>query len=74
MLGAGRVKKEDDIDKAVGIILNKKIADEVKVGDILAYVHSNDEQKGIEAAKELKDTYKISEMKLEKEKIILGVV
>ena len=73
-LGAGRVKKEDDIDKAVGIILNKKIADQVKSGDILAYIHANDEQKGKEAAEQLKDTYKISEMKVEKEKIILGVV
>jgi len=73
-LGAGRVKKEDDIDKAVGIILNKKIADEVKIGDILAYIHANNEQKGIEAAEELKDTYKISEIKVEKEKIILGVI
>ena len=74
MLGAGRVKKEDDIDKAVGITLNKKISDKVKIGEILAYVHSNDEQKGIEAVEEVKNTYKISEMKVEKEKIILGVI
>ena len=74
MLGAGRVKKEDDIDKAVGIILNKKIADEVKAGDIIAYIHANDEEKGKTAAEQLKDTYKISEMKVEKEKIILGIV
>ena len=73
-LGAGRVKKEDSIDKAVGIVLNKKIADEVKKGDVIAYIHANDEQKGKEAASQLKDTYKISEMKIEKEKIILGVV
>ena len=73
-LGAGRIKKEDDIDKAVGIILNKKIADEVKTGDILAYVHANDEQKGIKAVEEIKNTYKISEMKVEKEKIILCVI
>ncbi len=73
-LGAGRVKKEDDIDKAVGIVLNKKIADEVKTGDVLAYIHANDEQKGKEAVEQLKNTYKISEMKVEKEKIILGVI
>ena len=73
-LGAGRVKKEDDIDKAVGIILNKKIADEVKRGDVLGFIHANDEQKGKAAARELKDTYKITEMKIEKEKIILGVI
>ena len=73
-LGAGRVKKEDDIDKAVGIVLNKKIADEVKTGDVLAYVHANDEQKGKEAARQLKDVYKITELEVQKEKIILGIV
>jgi pyrimidine-nucleoside phosphorylase len=73
-LGAGRVKKEDDIDKAVGIILNKKIADEVKVGDILGFIHANDEQKAKEAAEQLKDTYKITELEVKKEKIILGVI
>mgnify|MGYP003305058989 FL=1 len=73
-LGAGRIKKEDNIDKAVGIILNKKIADEVKVGDVLGFIHANDEQKGKEAVEQLKDTYKISEMKVEKEKIILGII
>ena len=73
-LGAGRVKKEDNIDKAVGIILNKKIADEVKVGDILGFVHANDEQKGKEAAEQLKEVYKIVELQVEKEKIILGVI
>ncbi len=74
MLGAGRIKKEDDIDKAVGIILNKKISDKVQKGDVLAYVHANNEQKGKEAVEKIKDIYKISEMKIEKEKIILGIV
>lgn len=73
-LGAGRVKKEDDIDKAVGIVLNKKISDKVQKGDILAYVHANDEEKGKEAAEKIKAVYKISEMEIEKEKIILGVI
>lgn len=73
-LGAGRIKKEDNIDKAVGIILNKKIADRVSKGDILAFIHANDKQKGEEAASKLKDIYKITEIKVEKEKIILGVV
>lgn len=73
-LGAGRVKKEDDIDKSVGIVLNKKISDKVQKGDILAYVHANDEEKGKEAAEKIKAVYKISEMEIEKEKIILGVI
>ena len=73
-LGAGRVKKEDSIDKAVGIVLNKKISDKVQKGDVLAYVHANDEEKGKEAAEKIKNIYKISEVEIKKEKIILGII
>lgn len=40
-LGAGRATKEDEIDLAVGLILNKKIGDNVKVGDSLVTIHAN---------------------------------
>ena len=43
-IGAGRVKKEDEIDKAVGIELVKKVASYVKQGEILAYIHLNKEE------------------------------
>ena len=74
ILGAGRIKKEDSIDMAVGIVLNKKISDEVAKGDILCFVHSNDKQKAEEAVSKIKEIYKISETKVEKEKSILGVI
>lgn len=74
LLGAGRLKKEDSIDKAVGIVLNKKIADKVQKGEPLAYIHANDEEKGKEASEKLKEAYKISEIEIEKEKVILGIV
>ena len=73
-LGAGRIKKEDDIDKTVGIVLNKKISDNVKKGDILAFVYANDEQKGNQAVEELRDVYEISNEPVRKEKVILGIV
>ena len=73
-LGAGRVKKEDGIDHAVGIILEKKIADEVKEGEILAYVHANNEEKGEKAVKRLQEIYKIVEQKIEPEKYILDII
>ncbi|MBF7016543.1 pyrimidine-nucleoside phosphorylase [Staphylococcus durrellii] len=43
MLGAGRQTKEDDIDLSVGIVLNKKVGDQVKKGDSLLTIHSNSE-------------------------------
>ena len=49
-LGAGRSKKEDDIDHAAGIILGKKSSDMVEKGEVLAVLHANDRDK-IELAK-----------------------
>ncbi|MDR6882785.1 pyrimidine-nucleoside phosphorylase [Bacillus sp. 3255] len=41
LLGAGRAKKEDPIDYAVGLTLNKKIGDAVKAGESICTVHAN---------------------------------
>ena len=73
-LGAGRVKKEDSIDKTVGIILNKKISNEVKKGDILAYVHANDETKGKQAVEDILSAYEIASEKQEEPKYIIDII
>lgn len=73
-LGAGRIRKEDGIDNAVGIVLNKKIGDKVLVGDILAYVYANDEEKGKIAVEDLYNAYKFSNDEVSKSKHILGIV
>lgn len=44
LLGAGRATKEDIIDLAVGIMLEKKIGDYVEQGQALAILHTNTEQ------------------------------
>lgn len=59
-LGAGRIRKEDRIDNSVGIILEKKIGDKVQKGETLAYIHANEEEKGREASKKLKEIYIIN--------------
>ncbi|MCW6652730.1 pyrimidine-nucleoside phosphorylase [Aerococcaceae bacterium NML210727] len=41
MLGAGREKKEDVIDPAVGLVLLAKVGDQVKKGDPIVMLHSN---------------------------------
>ena len=58
-LGAGRIKKEDEIDNNVGIALEKKIGDRVQIGDVLAYIHANNEEKCKEAVNRLKEVYEI---------------
>ena len=48
-LGAGRAKKSDPIDHAVGIVLHHKVGDYVKKGEALFTIHANDRGKFIEA-------------------------
>ena len=72
-LGAGRVKKEDNIDYAVGIILNKKVAEKVKKGETLGYIHANSNEKYLESERKMQDIIKISEEKIEKEPTIFGI-
>lgn len=64
MLGGGRETKESIIDPAVGIILNKKIGDGAKKGDVLAYIHANDREKAITAAAKIKAAYQMSTEKV----------
>ena len=49
-LGAGRAKKGDSIDHAVGIMIHVKVGDVVVVGDPLFTVHANDSER-LEGAK-----------------------
>lgn len=56
-LGGGRIQKEDKIDPAVGIVLIKKVGDKVNKGDIVAYIHANNKEKGEEAVRRLKEIY-----------------
>ncbi|MGA9593649.1 MAG: thymidine phosphorylase [Candidatus Acidiferrales bacterium] len=41
MLGGGREKKEDAVDPAVGLVIEKKVGDAVRAGETLAQVHYN---------------------------------
>ena len=43
MLGAGRTRKEDPINFAAGIVLNKKAGDAVQPGEALATLYADDE-------------------------------
>ena len=73
-LGAGRVRKEDDIDYSVGVELIKKVGDFVEKGNIVAYVYANEEQKGKEAVEMLKEIYIIGNDRIEPIKSILEII
>ena len=44
-LGAGRAKKSDAVDHAVGFVIHKKVGDRVGLGEPLFTIHANDEVK-----------------------------
>ena len=73
-LGAGRVRKEDAINNKVGIIINKKIGDKVEAGEIIGYIHADDEQKGMEATKKLLECYEWSDEFVEKERPVIEII
>lgn len=73
-LGAGRLKKEDIIDKTVGIEICKKVAEYVHIGDTLAYIHLNKKEKQEESINELLNIFKIKKETKEKEKIVFEII
>jgi pyrimidine-nucleoside phosphorylase len=60
-LGAGRTKKDEEIDPAVGVVLYKKIGDYVKKKEPLFEIHANDEEKLAEAKERLLAAYNWSD-------------
>jgi len=53
LLGAGRAKKGDPIDHAVGVVLRVKIGDYVKRGEPLLTIHANNGHKLAQAQERL---------------------
>jgi len=72
-LGAGRATKESSIDLAVGLVLNKKIGDEVKKGESLVTIYSNQEDVE-EVMQKLYESITISKNKVEKPTLIYDTI
>lgn len=73
-LGAGRKKKEDKIDKLVGIELLKKVGSKVQKDEVIAYIHSDNYDNLDIAKKELLQTVKIRPEAVEKQKAIIKII
>ena len=74
MIGAGRDKKEDAIDPAVGIILEVKVGEKVDAGSILCRLYFTKEDHVEEAANRVEDAFRISAQKPSERELILEVV
>lgn len=67
-LGGGRVTKEDKIDPSVGIVLKKKIGDNVNIGDVLCTLYLKEDAKPVEI--DITDFYTIEDESFLHEEIL----
>jgi len=72
--GAGREKKESEIDLSVGIILKKKVGNKVNINEDLAEVYYNDSKKLKEAKGKLLSSFVIGKKKPQKLPLILATI
>ncbi len=69
-LGAGRERKEDNIDPAVGVTVQAKVGDHVEKGDVLAKIHWNDAYARGIATPLITSAWEISESPVEAPQLI----
>lgn len=73
-LGAGRFRKEDQIDFSAGIVLHKKQGDWVDTGDVLAIAYSNTKEALLETKPRIGQVFVLAESKPSATPLILKMV
>lgn len=73
-LGAGREKKEDNIDPSVGIELIKKIGDPVKKGETIARIYGRQPENIRQIKNELLTSFIIKNEFIDKPPLVYGIV
>lgn len=73
-LGGGRETFDDVIDMAVGIVLNKKVGDEIKKGEPICFIHANDESKIAHASDMIRKATSIKPEKCDHMDLIIDIV
>ncbi len=74
MMGAGRARKEDVIDPAVGVILEVKAGEKVEAGSVLCRLYYTSEENLDEAADLVEEAFRISGVRPDARDLILEVV
>jgi thymidine phosphorylase len=69
-LGAGRARKSDPIDHAVGFLIRfliqRKVGDQIAAGESLFKIHANDKEKLSEARKAILSAHRFSDDPVER--------
>ena len=73
-MGAGRDRKDDRIDPAVGVILEVKMGEKVDAGSVLCRLYYTSEDHVEEAAEMVEGAFRVSSQKAEDRELILEVV
>jgi len=74
LMGAGRERKDDRIDPAVGVILEVKMGEKVDAGSVLCRLYYTSEEHVEEASEMVEDAFRVSQQKAEERELILEVV
>lgn len=74
MLGGGRQKKCDSIDHSVGVIIKKKVGEQVKEGESLATVYINNTDNLDTALDLIKSSFEFSEDIIKEPELIKGII
>lgn len=72
--GAGRATKEDEIDPSAGVMVHKKIGDELRLGDVLATFYGDDESKVNDALQDAANIFTLSAEDIDPPKLIKRVI
>jgi pyrimidine-nucleoside phosphorylase len=70
-IGAGRKRKEDQIDPAAGFVIRKKIGERVQKGEVLAEIHCPDQKLAERIGEQLKKCFVVSQSPAKKPKKII---
>lgn len=73
-LGAGRERKGDPIDHAVGIVFEAKVGDQVTAGDTLFTVHAADKERWSQAQDRVLGAYSWAEREVEPPPLVYEVM
>src|SRR5713101_4997128 len=69
LMGAGRERKDDRIDPAVGVILEVKMGEKVDAGSVLCRLYYTSEEHVEEASEMVEDAFKVSSQKAEEREL-----